>query len=206
MILYEIKRETNSVEVRSPLVQQPEPQGNGVFHRWRSPQTQHHQVRRDPQGFNLKTDVSTALAEVKSVQGEVPAVPPLAMGSAEYKNWLNAYVFPYFKPGSKCTFKVAPYVPGEAPAVWFVVKEVQELYYHVVVDKDTRQPRAVGLVHKDFLNQNRSAVWYPPMLLRPLNTEELKSLDLLRNQAGERRDVEDAGTPADGTDKPDYAG
>lgn len=180
MIVYEVKRNKGISIVEVPPTS---PQGTGVFQRWRAP--------RAPQAASLQianNEVALARALAPS---EVPELPAMGMGKTQYALWLNAHVYPYFQKGTKVTLRRQPMVVGKPPEVWFEVADIQEIHYHVMQDRETRQPRAVGC--KVAGDTSITLVYYPPKVLRPLLKQEIEALDSLRNQASSGRIIENEG-------------
>lgn len=110
------------------------------------------------------------------------------MGKLKYAQWLSDKVYSKFPKGTQVTFRCIPIVIDQAPQVWFVVGEIQEIYYSVQMDRDTNEPRAIGIMIPN--GRSNIPVWYPPSLLRTLHPTEVIAIDQLRNQASERRNIE----------------
>lgn len=169
MIVFEIKRVKEVVNALTPL----HPKAEGLFTR-------------------TKRAAGTDVRPLQQLNPplERPNMPGVGMGKLGYVRWLNAYVYPHFPKGSKVTLKSQAYVPGKPPAVWFEVGEIQELHYAVQYDRESGQPKAVGIRHIMSEVQTDFPIYYPPALLRRLNSEEEKLIDSLRNQESGGRDVE----------------
>lgn len=123
---------------------------------------------------------------------EVPGCHPIGMGKIEYARWLSVYVYPKFHKGSLVTLASLPFVPGEPPKVVFRVTSIQELHYSAQFDKQTRQPKCVGISNA-MLQTDTFPIYYPPSLLRALQPEEVQAIDRLRNQTSDGRESEATG-------------
>ena len=120
----------------------------------------------------------------------------IGMGKYQYAQWLNEYVYTKFRKGTLATIARVPIKENEAPAVWFVVNEIQEVHYLVDIDQATKEPKAVGV--RNPMYGNSISVFYPPSLLRVLEEQEVAAIDKLRNQTREGRNLE-ATVSDDGT-------
>lgn len=133
------------------------------------------------------------VTELRS-KGEFKANPPnerspIAMGKIQYAQWLNAIVYPTFKKHALVTFKTIPIVLNSVPRVFFVTLDIQEMHYWVQMDKETLEPKAVGIA----LPGHTIPCYYPPSVLRPLVQSEVEAIDKLRNQKSEGRDHQATG-------------
>jgi hypothetical protein len=129
-------------------------------------------------------------------KGEFKANPPntphpIGMGKQQYAEWLNQFVYPSFKKNMLVTFKTIPIVLNEVPKVFFLVLDIQQMHYWVQMDKETREPKVVGIA----LPGNTVPCYYPPSVMRPLVPSEVEAIDKLRNQTSQGRVLE-----ADGGD------
>ena len=122
-----------------------------------------------------KTDETPLWTPQQTVAHETSA---MAMGKHGYAQWLNNFVYNTFPKGSLVTLKSEPFVPTSAPRIWFEVIEIQEIHYMATLDRETRDPKAIGLK----TGKHNIPTWYPPAKLRVLQPEEVKCIDLLRNQ------------------------
>lgn len=121
-------------------------------------------------------------------------ITAISMGKIGYSRWLDEMVHPYFHKGQWVTLKSHAYTIGEIPPFVLQVLDINELYYDVEMDFTSREPRAVFVKSLSGL----LSTYYPPCKLRPLNTEEVKLLDKLRNQ--EAPVIDPADNPAAGSD------
>lgn len=117
----------------------------------------------------------------------------IGMGKHGYAKWLNEEVYPNFKQGTLCTLRETAYTVNTAPQLWFEVLEIQEIHYMANMDRETRQPKAIGLRTGKY----SVPVWYPPAKLRPLWPTEIAALDKLRNQTR----PEETGGPSPANDE-----
>lgn len=118
-----------------------------------------------------------------------------AMGKHQYADWLNKVVYPAFPKKTLVTLRSEPYIPGNAPRVYFVVAEIQEIHYMANMDRQVNQPKCLGIKSDKF----DIPMWYPPALLRALQPEEVEAVDRIRNQKKPSENSESAGTLIDGT-------
>jgi hypothetical protein len=107
----------------------------------------------------------------------------IVMGKQGYNNWLNHHVYSRFPKGTVVTLRIYPFVLGNLPPQIWEVIEIQEMYFMANMDREIREPKAVGLWA---LGTNRIPTYYPPGKLRPLTHEEYLHFDRLRNQAPNR--------------------
>lgn len=102
----------------------------------------------------------------------------IQMGKIGYSRWLDEMVHKFFKRGDYLTLKSVPYKIGELPSFVLQLVEINELYYDVEMDLTSREPRALYVRSMSGF----VTAWYPPCKLRILNSEEVKLLDILRDQ------------------------
>lgn len=107
----------------------------------------------------------------------------IVMGKQGYNNWLNNRVYPLFPKGTIVTLRVYPFVLGNLPPQIWEVIEIQEMYFMANMDRELREPKAIGLWA---LGTSRIPTYYPPGKLRPLTHEEYLHFDRIRNQAPNR--------------------
>lgn len=127
----------------------------------------------------------------KSISEEAGSA--LTMGKHGYNSWMNGFVYNRFNKGTYVTLRSEPIVITRAPRVWWRVVELQEIHYMAMIDRESREPKAVG-VNKPGGDWT-GPTWYPPCKLRVLQPEELKHIlgeltgDLIRNQEGDSEAV-----------------
>jgi hypothetical protein len=102
----------------------------------------------------------------------------LSMGKLGYARWLAAFVENQFPKGTMVTFRNESFVIGTVPRIWFKVVEIQQIHYMANMDKEVREPKAIGIAVQGV----DIPTWTAPAKLRVLQPEEIKAIDLLRNQ------------------------
>lgn len=131
---------------------------------------------------------------------ETPRVHPMGMGKIQYAKWLSDFVYPRFPLRSLVTLANQPFVPGVPPRVWFKVIDIQELHYSAQYDRESGQPKCVGVSLDSIAHPTTTIpVYYPPTMLRALQPEEVEAIDRLRNKESSGRDAQTSGL--DGTEE-----
>jgi hypothetical protein len=121
----------------------------------------------------------------------------LGMGKVEYIKWLTSFVYTKFPKGSLVTLRSEPFIPTRPPRIWFVVHDINELHYSVMVDRETREPKCLMLKPGNphmMIGQGDISIYYPPAKLRVLQPEEVQIIDRLRNQAEGTEGSQQAGS------------
>lgn len=137
-------------------------------------------------------ELVTELVTKGEFKANPPSTPhPIGMGKQQYAEWLNQFVYPTFKKNMLVTFKTIPIVLNEVPKVFFLVLDIQQMHYWVHMDKETREPKVLGIA----LPGHTIPCYYPPSVMRPLVPSEIEAIDKLRNQTSQGRVLE-----ADGGD------
>jgi hypothetical protein len=104
---------------------------------------------------------------------------PTQMDKVAYAKYIEGEkVKGRFKMGQLVTIASAVYTPDKPPSVIFVIDHFVEIHFHVHYDSDTKEPRCIGIKHR----QASGIIYYPPGKLRPLNEEEARLADLLHTQ------------------------
>lgn len=128
-----------------------------------------------PEPRYTKPDGAPLWTPKQAVMHETSA---MALGKHGYAKWLNDFVYNTFPKGTLVTMKSEPFVPTSAPRIWFEVIEIQQIHYMAMIDRETRDPKAIGVKTGD----HNIPMWYPPAKLRVLQPEEVQCIDILRNQ------------------------
>lgn len=218
MIVFDIRRRKPTVEnlpvVRKTIFQQIAEKKQAVAPPEIGPPKNLHGAKIDTEALQKALDTVPSTEDIPADQydpakhsklpngrivktpAEHPGIHPIGLGKLEYARWLGVYVYPKFHRGTLVTLSNMPFVPNAIPKVWWKVTEIQELHYVVQIDKEVRQPKAVGIQLET--SHQSYPIYYPPSLLRVLQPEEIKAIDSLRNKARNGRDAEATGF--DGTE------
>lgn len=107
------------------------------------------------------------------------------MGKTEFAHWIEA-LKKEIKVDDLMTLASVSYTPGKLPVPLFRVVTLQEIHWNAPIGNVHNQPRAVMCTS---LTVENVVVSYEPKVLRKLNEEEMKIVNLRNSQASAAEEV-----------------